>query len=99
MDEDSSSRLQALNGLGTQLLVSGAVVSGMDHDMKMGVFLGRAESHMKSVVDTASLRITRCEDGQVIMTATVTYKKGKSAPDVARDLAGIIERARHGMSP
>jgi hypothetical protein len=98
MKEDSSSRLQALNGLGAELLISGAVVSGMDHDMKMGMFLGRAESHMKSVVDTASLRITTCEDGRVIMTATITYKKGKPAPDAARDLAVIIERARHGMS-
>ena len=66
--------------------------------MKMGVFLGSAKSHMKSVVDTASLRITKCEDGQVIMTATVKYKKGKSAPDAARDLAVIVERARHSMS-
>jgi len=70
----------------------------MDHDMKMGLFLGSAKSHMKSVVDTASLRITTCQDGRVIMTATITYRKGKSAPDAARDLAAIIDRARHGTS-
>jgi hypothetical protein len=97
MQEDSSDRLHALKDLGAELLISGAVVSGMDHDMKMGMFLGRAESHMKSVVDTASLRITTCEDGRVIMTATITYKKGKPAPDAARDLAVTIERARHGI--
>ena len=96
--EDSSNRLQALRELGTELLISGAVVSGMDHDMKMGLFLGSAKSHMKSVVDTASLRITTCQDARVIMTATITYSKGKSAPDAARDLAGIINRARHGIS-
>jgi len=96
--EDSSNRLQALRELGTELLISGAVVSGMDHNMKMGIFLGRAKSHMKSVVDTASLRITTCQDGRVIMTATITYRKGKSAPDAARDLAAIIDRARHGMN-
>ena len=96
--EDSSNRLQALRELGTELLISGAVVSGMDHDMKMGLFLGSAKSHMKSVVDTASLRITTCQDGRVIMTATITYRKGKSAPDAARDLAAIIDRARHGMN-
>jgi hypothetical protein len=98
MKEDPSNRLQALKSLGVELLIGGAVVSGMDHDMKMGLFLGNVESHMKSVVDTASLRITTCEDGRVIMTATITYRKGKPAPDAARDLAGIIERARHGMS-
>lgn len=96
--EDSSNRLQALRELGTELLISGAVVSGMDHKMKMGLFLGRTESHMKSVVNTASLRITTCQDGRVIMTATITYRKGKSAPDAARDLAAIIDRARHGMN-
>ncbi len=96
--EDSLSRLQALRELGTELLISGAVVSGMDHDMKMGLFLGSAKSHMKSVVDTASLRITTCQDARVIMTATITYRKGKSAPDAARDLAAIINRARHGIS-
>jgi len=98
MQEESSNRLHALKDLGTELLISGAVVSGMDHDMKMGMFLGRAESHMKSVVDTASLRITTCEDARVIMTATITYRKGKPAPDAARDLSAIIDRACHGMS-
>jgi len=97
MKEDSSDRLQALKELGTELLIGGAVVSGIDHDMKMGIFMGRAKSHMKSVVDTTSLRITKCEDGQVIMTATVTYRKGKPAPDAAKDLAVIIQRARHGV--
>jgi hypothetical protein len=96
-NEDSSNRLQALKELGTELLISGAVVSGMDHKMKMGIFLGRTESHMKSVVNTASLRITTCQDGRVIMTATITYRKGKSAPDAARDLAAIIQRARQGV--
>lgn len=96
--EDSSNRLQVLRELGTELLISGAVVSGMDHKMKMGLFLGRTESHMKSVVNTASLRITTCQEGRVIMTATITYRKGKSAPDAARDLAAIIDRARHGMN-
>lgn len=70
----------------------------MNHDMKMALFLGRAKSHIKSVVDTASLWTTTCEDGHVIMTATITYRKGKSEPDVARDLAAIIDRARHGMN-
>ncbi|MBW2036827.1 MAG: hypothetical protein JRI41_05030 [Deltaproteobacteria bacterium] len=97
-NEASSNRLQALRELGTDLLISGAVVSGMDHKMKMGVFLGRTESQMKSVVNTASLRITTCQDGRVIMTATITYRKGKSAPDAARDLAAIIDRARHNIS-
>ena len=97
-EEGSSDRLHALKDLGTELLISGAVVSGMDHNMKMGMFLGRAESHMKSVVDTASLRITTCEDARVIMTATITYRKGKPAPDAARDLSAIIDRACHGMS-
>jgi hypothetical protein len=55
MQEDSSNRLQTLKDLGTQLLISGAVVSGMDHDMKMGIFLGRAESHMKSWIRQASV--------------------------------------------
>jgi len=96
--EDSASRLQVLKEQGVELLVSGSVASGMAHEMKMGVFLGRSEMQMRSVINQASVRITTCEESRLIMTATVTYKKGKSAPDVAKDLAVIIDRARHSIS-
>ena len=96
--QDSASRLKVLKEQGVGLLVSGSVASGMAHEMKMGVFFGRSETQMRSVINQASVRITTCEEGRLIMTATVTYKKGKSTTDVAKDLVVIIDRVRHGIS-
>jgi hypothetical protein len=87
-------RISTLRTKGVDLLIGGSVVSSMKTNMKMGIFMGNMETETTTAITSASLRVTKCTDGKMIMMTTVTYKKGKSPMKVAMDLAGIIDRAR-----
>lgn len=92
--QDSTSIIETAKKLGVELIVSGSLVSSMDHDMNIGIFSGRSKSHIKSIINAASIRITSCKENRIILSGTVTYKKGKPAADVAKDLSIILQRAR-----
>lgn len=96
--EEDKTQPAKLKEKGIDLLISGSVASSMSHDMKMGVFLGKTESQMRWIINSASLRVTTCADEKLIMIAVVSYKKGKTAQQVAADLANIINRARTGIA-
>ena len=53
---------------------------------------------MKTAINAASLRITSVSDEKLILTATVAYRHGKNAQEVAGDLAKVIELARSGKA-
>ena len=96
--QQDANRMAKLRDKGVNLLISGAVSSSIKHNMKMGMFLGRTEMEMQTVISSASIRITSVSDEKLILTAMVTYKKGKTPQQVAADLSNIISRARNSVT-
>lgn len=96
--EIMQNRLEIAKKLGADLLIGGSAVFSTVHNMNLGVFGGRSESRMKSVIENATVRIINCQDNKLVLVGTVVYKKGKSAPNVASDLATIIQKVREGIT-
>ena len=95
---EDASKMDQLRDRKVDILVSGSVSSSTKHESSFSHFLGRSGMEMKTKISAASLRITSVVDEKLILTATVAYRHGKNAQEVAADFAKVIELARSGYA-